>query len=172
MNPDQQFDLIRSGRMYNDLSTELIAAREAAVLLTNDYNATFSRPSAEREAVLRKLLGKEGRNVHFEPTFRCEFGRNIVIGNDFYANFDCVMLDGGGHRRRHPMPGGSRHHRGGSDGFRSHALKATAFAAPLFAAIIRRARGLRVADGGSPCHIPDWGDCGTGRERPMRQEAA
>jgi maltose O-acetyltransferase len=34
--------------------------------------------------------------VHFEPTFRCEFGVNISIGNNFYANFDCVMLDGGG----------------------------------------------------------------------------
>ena len=33
---------------------------------------------------------------HFEPTFRCEFGFNISIGNNFYANFDCVMLDGGG----------------------------------------------------------------------------
>lgn len=27
---------------------------------------------------------------------RCEFGYNISIGNHFYANFDCVMLDGGG----------------------------------------------------------------------------
>ena len=34
--------------------------------------------------------------MHFEPTFRCEFGRNIHIGDNFYANFDCVMLDGGG----------------------------------------------------------------------------
>ena len=36
------------------------------------------------------------RNVHFEPTFRCEFGFNIEVGDDFYANFDCVILDGGG----------------------------------------------------------------------------
>lgn len=39
---------------------------------------------------------RSARRVHFEPTFRCEFGRNIVIGDDFYANFDCIMLDGGG----------------------------------------------------------------------------
>lgn len=96
MTLDQQFAHMRTGRMYDDLSPELIAAREAAVLLTNRYNASFARPAAEREAVLRELLGEVGRRVHFEPTFRCEFGRNICIGNNFYANFDCVMLDGGG----------------------------------------------------------------------------
>jgi len=82
--------------MYNDLTPELVAAREQAVLLSNQYNASFSRPAAERQAILRRLLGSIGEGVHFEPTFRCEFGSNIHIGNNFYANFDCVMLDGGG----------------------------------------------------------------------------
>ena len=35
-----------------------------------------------------------GSSVHFEPNFRCEFGFNISIGNNFFANFDCIMLDG------------------------------------------------------------------------------
>lgn len=92
----EQFELIRSGQMYNDLTSELVAAREEAVFLTNDYNASFGQNAEEREAVLTKLIGSIGKQVHFEPTFRCEFGRNIHIGNNFYANFDCVMLDGGG----------------------------------------------------------------------------
>lgn len=93
---EEQFAHISTGQMYNDLTDELAAAREQAVLLTNEYNSSFSRPAAEREAILRRLLGTVGSRVHFEPTFRCEFGRNIHIGNNFYANFDCVMLDGGG----------------------------------------------------------------------------
>ncbi|EJL50500.1 acetyltransferase (isoleucine patch superfamily) [Rhizobium sp. CF122] len=96
MTLDHQFDLIRSGKMYNDLTPELVAAREKAVFLTNDYNASFGKKANVRVAILRKLLGAVGGQVHFEPTFRCEFGRNIRIGNNFYANFDCVMLDGGG----------------------------------------------------------------------------
>lgn len=95
-NLDTQFERIRTGQMYNDLTPELVAAREQAVLLSNQYNASFSHPAAERQAILRRLLGSIGEGVHFEPTFRCEFGRNIHIGNNFYANFDCVMLDGGG----------------------------------------------------------------------------
>lgn len=82
--------------MYNDLTPELIEAREKAVFLTNEYNISFGKPSKEREAILRKLLKSIGESVHFEPTFRCEFGYNISIGNNFYANFDCIMLDGGG----------------------------------------------------------------------------
>lgn len=93
---DTQFAHMRTGQMYNDLTPELLAARERAVLLTNEYNASFSQPEAEREALLRRLLGSVGTRVHFEPTFRCEFGSNIHIGDRFYANFDCVMLDGGG----------------------------------------------------------------------------
>lgn len=93
---ERQLEQVRSGRMYNDLSAELIAARQQSVLLTNEYNASFSQPAELREGILRRLLGSVGARVHFEPTFRCEFGRHIHIGDDFYANFDCVMLDGGG----------------------------------------------------------------------------
>ncbi|MEU4689528.1 sugar O-acetyltransferase [Actinoplanes sp. NPDC023714] len=82
--------------MYNDLAPELVEARQRTVLLTNEYNATFGRPQEEREAVLRRLLKSVGSQCHFEPTFRCEFGSGISIGDHFYANFDCVMLDYGG----------------------------------------------------------------------------
>ncbi|MFT9408918.1 sugar O-acetyltransferase [Acetobacter fabarum] len=82
-----------TGAMYNDLAPELVQARADAVVLSNRYNASFGRPAAEREALLRTLLGRVGQQVHFEPALRCEFGRNISIGNNFYANFDCILLD-------------------------------------------------------------------------------
>jgi maltose O-acetyltransferase len=96
VNLEEQRAVILSGQMYNDLTPELVEARERAVLLSGEYNASFGRPPAERTAVLRRLLGAVGEQCHFEPTFRCEFGFNIRIGDHFYANFDCVMLDGGG----------------------------------------------------------------------------
>jgi maltose O-acetyltransferase len=96
VNLDEQRSLILSGQMYNDLTPELIEARQQAVLLSTAYNASFGRPPPERESILRRLLGAVGEGCHFEPTFRCEFGYNIRIGDNFYANFDCIMLDGGG----------------------------------------------------------------------------
>lgn len=96
MNLEEQRQYALSGAMYNDLSKELIEVREKTVFLTNEYNNTFGKTTEEREAILKKLLKSVGKNVHFEPNFRCEFGFNISIGDNFYANFDCIMLDGGG----------------------------------------------------------------------------
>lgn len=96
INFEEQKKRVMSGLMYNDLTQELVDARKRAVELTNEYNATYGQSPEVREAVLRKLLGEMGEDVFFEPSFRCEFGYNIRIGSHFYANFDCVMLDGGG----------------------------------------------------------------------------
>ena len=87
------YEEMLSGRMYNDLSPERARRREEVVLLTNEYNESFGKSSEFREALLRKFLKQIGKNVHFEPRFRCEFGHNISIGDNFYANFDCIMLD-------------------------------------------------------------------------------
>ena len=83
-----------SGVMYNDLAAELVEKREQVIFLTNKYDKSFGKPIEKREKILKTLLGSIGNNVHFEPGFRCEFGFNISIGNDFYANYDCIMLDG------------------------------------------------------------------------------
>lgn len=96
MNLDEQRALILSGAVYNDLTDELVQARERTVLATDRYNASFGQSAVVREALLRDLLGHAGAGAYFEPTFRCEFGYNISVGDGFYANFDCVMLDGGG----------------------------------------------------------------------------
>ncbi|MFC4064384.1 sugar O-acetyltransferase [Actinoplanes subglobosus] len=96
MTLEEQRQHILSGAMYNDLTSELVEARERTVLLTDEYNSSFGKAQAEREVILRRLLKSVGEGCHFEPTFRCEFGFNISIGDGFYGNFDCVMLDGGG----------------------------------------------------------------------------
>jgi len=85
---------ILTGAMYDDLTPEIIQAREDTILATDAYNATFGRPQHERQEALARILGSVGEGAHFEPTFRCEFGYNISIGRNFFANFDCVLLDG------------------------------------------------------------------------------
>lgn len=95
MTIQNKFTFMQTGQMYNDLDPQLVAFRERSVLKTNEYNESFGQSPETRENVLRSILGSAGTNVHFEPVFRCEFGVNIHIGNDFYANFDCVLLDGG-----------------------------------------------------------------------------
>ena len=50
---------------------------------------------AGREAILRKLFGKLGKNPYVEPNIFCGFGFNIEAGDNFYANNNCVFVDPG-----------------------------------------------------------------------------
>ena len=44
-------------------------------------------------ALLKELFGSTGTDVYVEPNFRCDYGYNIHVGEGFYANYDCIMLD-------------------------------------------------------------------------------
>ncbi len=92
--PDDVGAAMRSGEMYNDLDGRLIAARAAAVRRSDAFNATVGAAPEARLQALRELVAAAGDGAFLEPTFRCEFGVNIRLGQRFYANFDCIMLDG------------------------------------------------------------------------------
>lgn len=94
MTITEQFKRMASGAMYDDVTKELVDYRQQSVLKTTQYNQSFGQEPAKRAALLKEIVGKMGGNAHFEPTFRCEFGCNISLGENFYANFDCIMLDG------------------------------------------------------------------------------
>lgn len=61
--------------------------------LCYDYN--LLRPSLleEREALMRQILGHTGRQFRIEQPFHCDYGFNITIGEAFFSNFNCVILD-------------------------------------------------------------------------------
>jgi len=73
---------------------ELIRERTQAKELCYDYN--HLRPSQEEEqrAILKKLLGKTGESFCITAPFWCDYGYNIEIGENFYTNHNCVILDG------------------------------------------------------------------------------
>lgn len=49
--------------------------------------------SGEREALIREILGAAGENPHINSPFYCDYGKNIYVGDNFYANYNCTMLD-------------------------------------------------------------------------------
>jgi hypothetical protein len=50
-------------------------------------DATPESLVADREVMLRGILGRLGNNCYVEPPFFIDYGCNISIGSDFYANF-------------------------------------------------------------------------------------
>lgn len=65
MNLAEQRQHMLTGAMYDDLTPELVAAREKTVLLTNKYNATFGQTEVRRTEVLRELLHSIGEGGLF-----------------------------------------------------------------------------------------------------------
>lgn len=46
-----------------------------------------------RRKILRTIFGKMGENVVIQSPFWCDFGYNVEVGNNFFANHGCTMLD-------------------------------------------------------------------------------
>jgi maltose O-acetyltransferase len=79
--------------LYDPLSPELVAARRRARALLARYNATPEEEQDERASLLRGLLGRVGADAWIEPPFFCDYGTNLFVGDRFYANTGCIVLD-------------------------------------------------------------------------------
>ena len=82
-----------SGELYQAGDPELTRDRLNARRLTRLFNGTLETELDERTRLLREMFGSTGSQLYVEPTFRCDYGYNIHVGDNFYANFDCVFLD-------------------------------------------------------------------------------
>ncbi|HZG13866.1 MAG TPA: sugar O-acetyltransferase [Candidatus Bathyarchaeia archaeon] len=82
-----------NGERYNPADPELQKERVRARSLTRLLNQTLETEDKKRTELVRELFGSTGKSVYIEPTFRCDYGYNIHVGENFYANFDCVFLD-------------------------------------------------------------------------------
>jgi maltose O-acetyltransferase len=80
------------GEGYFASDVKLVNERKNARKLTRLYNETTEDDDKKRNDILNKLLGTSN-NAFIEPSFKCDYGYNIHLGDNFYANFDCIMLD-------------------------------------------------------------------------------
>ena len=81
------------GELYEPADQELTQDRQHARKITRLYNQTTEMDIEERSQLLKGFFGSTKENVYIEPNFKCDYGYNIHVGENFYANFDCVMLD-------------------------------------------------------------------------------
>ena len=82
-----------AGELYKAWDEELVALRNRARRLTRAFNQSTEEQGEERTALLKELFGGTGANIAIEPPFYCDYGGNIYAGNNFFMNFDCVILD-------------------------------------------------------------------------------
>lgn len=58
-----------------------------------DYNHMRPSKKEERRAFLKTFLGYVGEHVTIEQPFHCDYGYNIEVGDNFFMNYNGVILD-------------------------------------------------------------------------------
>lgn len=82
------------GMIYDaNNAPELIAERADCKELCHDYNHLRPKDIEGRRRIIMELLGSVKGNFLIEQPFLCDYGYNIHIGDNFYANHNLVILD-------------------------------------------------------------------------------
>ncbi len=79
--------------LYDPSEMHLAQARKRAKELTFKFNHLPPEEAEQKKNIIKQLFGSTTDNFHIEQTFQCDYGYNIQIGNNFYANHNLVILD-------------------------------------------------------------------------------
>lgn len=86
---------MQRGVLYDaNFDRELLEERKAAKDICWQLGQLRPSQEAEQRALLRHLLGKTRGEFTILAPFWCDYGYNIEIGEDFFANHNTVILDG------------------------------------------------------------------------------
>ena len=78
---------------YPDKDDDLFNDRLKVKDLCFKYNNLLPSQINERKELLKKIIGKTSDKYWIEQPFRCDYGYNIEIGYNFYANHNLILLD-------------------------------------------------------------------------------
>jgi len=82
-----------SGQEYNATDPDLIVELNRVKDLVHEYNLIRPTLLEERDALIRRILGKTGSKVFVNQPFYCDYGSHIEVGERFFANFNFTVLD-------------------------------------------------------------------------------
>lgn len=74
---------------------ELQQERDHCKEVIYDYNNTRPSEGARRTEIMKSLLGSCGEKVFIETPVHMSYGKHVHLGENFYANFNLVLVDDG-----------------------------------------------------------------------------
>lgn len=85
----------RRGYLYDPNNDEVLRReREHCADLLFEFNHTRPSDIEKRKAMLIKILGEVGKGTFINSPFQCDYGYNIKVGKNFFANYNLSILDG------------------------------------------------------------------------------
>lgn len=90
-----QKERMLAGLPYKAWLDGLSEERMENKLKIHEYNLLRPDEKNKMEELIKDILGKTGDKVFIEQPFHCDYGKNIEVGNNFFANYNCTILDVG-----------------------------------------------------------------------------
>ncbi|NIZ19175.1 sugar O-acetyltransferase [Entomospira culicis] len=87
-----QWQKIADGELYDPNDPALIEGRAQCKAKLHQLN--HQSPELPQLPILETLLAKADAKTYLVAPFYCDYGHNIRVGSNFFANSGCVMLDG------------------------------------------------------------------------------
>lgn len=84
-----------AGILYQPGDPELVADRDETIKKVFAYNNIHPLEREQRQEAIKSLLGKCGNNCVIEQPLFCTYGYNVSVGDNFFMNVNCKLLDGG-----------------------------------------------------------------------------
>ncbi len=88
-------DKCEAGLLYNPNTTDEMKTHRFKIQdAICEYNRLKPSQVKERRDFLAGIFGKIGEKCNILPPFRCDYGFHIEVGENFFANYNFIVLDG------------------------------------------------------------------------------
>lgn len=81
------------GLLYDPMDKELVRGRLKARALLRKIEEIPQDKERQRRHFFKELFAETGKRFLIENSFKCDYGYNIYLGENAYANFNCIILD-------------------------------------------------------------------------------
>lgn len=84
---------IFAGQLFSPGMPELVEKKEKAHRLSQNYNALYETDVAQRQAILRELIGELGEDVAMQGPIQFHYGCHTSVGKGCFMNFNFTVQD-------------------------------------------------------------------------------
>ena len=89
----KNIERMKQGLVYIS-DDEIFETQKRARRLTQQLNTIDRSDFDGIKAIVKELFGKS-ENAFVNPQFYCDYGDRIEVGKDFFANYNCTIIDTG-----------------------------------------------------------------------------
>ncbi len=83
-----------AGLLYDAKYETIERERLRSQRLSYKYNQIPPWEKEKREELIRREMGRVGKNFRIEQPFYCDFWKNVTMGEDFFSNYNFTILAG------------------------------------------------------------------------------